>query len=122
MQPLRPAQQPDHRGPGAVRVVAVTVPAVPALFVPTLAPPPRRVGAALSGMATVDSRGRLAEQAVMRGLGWSAGTPIDVRVWGGLVLVAAGTGAGNVVTAAIEHRVGVRGLSPEPTVGGRRYE
>ena len=77
---------------------------------------PSRVGGVLYGMATMDSRGRLAEQAVLRGLGWSPGTPTEVRVSGGLVFVAAGTGAGSAVTshghlrlpAIVRHCLGLR--------------
>jgi hypothetical protein len=64
----------------------------------------------------MDSRGRLAEQAVVRGLGWSPGTPTEIRVSGGLVLVAAGIEQGSAVTgdghlrvaATVRHRVGLR--------------
>jgi bifunctional DNA-binding transcriptional regulator/antitoxin component of YhaV-PrlF toxin-antitoxin module len=67
-------------------------------------------------MATMDSRGRLAEQAVVRGLGWLPGTPTEVRVSGGLVLVAAGTNEVSAVSrhghlrlpATVRHRVGLR--------------
>jgi hypothetical protein len=41
------------------------------------------------GVAAVDSRGRIADHHVMAALGWMAGTRLDVRESGGLILVRA---------------------------------
>jgi bifunctional DNA-binding transcriptional regulator/antitoxin component of YhaV-PrlF toxin-antitoxin module len=44
---------------------------------------------AVCGVATIDCNGRLAEHTVMTALGWTAGSRLDIRVVGGLVLVQA---------------------------------
>ena len=44
---------------------------------------------AVCGVATIDSSGRIAEHTVFALLGWTAGTRLDIRVCGGLVLVHA---------------------------------
>lgn len=41
------------------------------------------------GMAAIDCNGRLADAIVIPSLGWVAGTRLDIRVSGGLVLLAA---------------------------------
>jgi bifunctional DNA-binding transcriptional regulator/antitoxin component of YhaV-PrlF toxin-antitoxin module len=38
----------------------------------------------------VDDRGRIADYAIVRALGWRAGTRLDIRVIGGLIVVTAG--------------------------------
>src|SRR5882757_611003 len=42
------------------------------------------------GLAAVDARGRVADHAVMRALGWRAGTPLNIQVICGLIVVKAG--------------------------------
>jgi hypothetical protein len=64
----------------------------------------------------VDCRGRIADHAVLRALGWTPGAPIDVRTSSGLVILTAGTGDAGTVTrqghlrlpAIVRHRVGLR--------------
>jgi hypothetical protein len=41
------------------------------------------------GLATIDCHGRVADTTVIRALGWAAGTRLDLRECGGLVLVTA---------------------------------
>jgi hypothetical protein len=41
------------------------------------------------GLAAVDGRGRVADHHVMTALGWVAGTRLDIRESGGLILVRA---------------------------------
>jgi hypothetical protein len=48
-----------------------------------------RLRSTVYGLATVDDRGRVADHAVVRALGWGSGTRLDVRESGGLVLVRA---------------------------------
>jgi hypothetical protein len=48
-----------------------------------------RLRSTVYGLATVDDRGRVADQAVVRVLGWGSGTRLDVHESGGLVLVRA---------------------------------
>lgn len=100
-----PGSVPGHRAPTLRR-------GLPLASVPSPRPP----GAAVYGMAAMDCRGRIADQAVLRALGWPPGTPTDVRTSGGIVIVAAGAGdAGTVTThghlrlpAAIRHRLGLQ--------------
>jgi bifunctional DNA-binding transcriptional regulator/antitoxin component of YhaV-PrlF toxin-antitoxin module len=40
-------------------------------------------------IASVDSRGRIAEQSVVRALGWSAGQRLEIRVASGVIVVRA---------------------------------
>jgi hypothetical protein len=46
-------------------------------------------GGVVYGMAAVDTRGRIADHQVMAVLGWSAGTRLDIREGGGLIVVRA---------------------------------
>ncbi|WP_238005814.1 hypothetical protein KZZ52_41375 [Dactylosporangium sp. AC04546] len=41
------------------------------------------------GFATIDSHGRVADRALMRQLGWAAGTRLHIREQSGLLLIAA---------------------------------
>jgi hypothetical protein len=50
------------------------------------------------GLAAVDDRGRIADHAIVRALGWHAGTRLDIRVIGGLIVVTAGDGGASSVT------------------------
>jgi hypothetical protein len=42
------------------------------------------------GLAAVDDRGRIADHAIVKMLGWRADTRLDIRVIGGLIVVATG--------------------------------
>jgi len=57
-----------------------------------------RTRSTVYGLAAVDDRGRLADHTVVRTLGWPAGTRLDVRVAGGLILVTAGDHGVSTVT------------------------
>jgi hypothetical protein len=48
-----------------------------------------RARSTVYGLATVDCRGRVADHTVLRALGWVAGTRLDMRESGGLILVTA---------------------------------
>ena len=48
-----------------------------------------RAGCAVYGLARLDDRGRVADQVVMGALGWRAGTRLEMRECGGLVVVTA---------------------------------
>lgn len=52
------------------------------------------------GLATLDSRGRVADRVVVRALGWRPGTCLDVAVVDGLVVVSARLSGGSCVSAA----------------------
>jgi hypothetical protein len=56
-------------------------------------PVPRLAGAraqsTVYGLATIDCHGRVADNTIIRALGWAPGTRLDVREGGGLVLVTA---------------------------------
>jgi hypothetical protein len=82
------------------------------------------------GLAAVDARGRVADHAVMRALGWRAGTPLNIKVICGLIVVTAGddgqvgvTNQGDVrLPAAVRYACGIeRGdrvlLAAEPAEG-----
>lgn len=82
---------------GAV-IDPVTFPATPArgrrspmaasnrpLPLPTVPTP--RTGAAVYGLAAVDSRGRVADRAVFGALGWVAGTALAIRVTHGTLVI-----------------------------------
>jgi hypothetical protein len=51
--------------------------------------PPVTRNATVCGAATMDCNGRIVEAAVVRALEWAPGTRLDMRVHGGLVLIAA---------------------------------
>lgn len=82
-------------------------------------PVPRLAGTRLRstvyGLAAVDDRGRVADHAVVRALGWRSGTRLDVHESGGLVLVRADrqgvfsvTGQGYVrLPATVRHWCGL---------------
>jgi hypothetical protein len=55
------------------------------LPLPTVPTP--RAGAAVYGMAAVDSRGRVADRAVFAALGWVAGTPLAISVTDGTLVI-----------------------------------
>ncbi len=65
----------------------------------------------------MDCRGRLADRAALRALGWQAGTRLDIRAIGGLLVIHADplgrsrvTGAGHLrLPAPVRHRYGLRG-------------
>jgi hypothetical protein len=82
-------------------------------------PVPRLAGTRLRstvyGLAAMDDRGRVADGAIVRALGWVPGTRLDVHESGGLVLVRADrqgvfslTGQGNVrLPATVRHWCGL---------------
>jgi hypothetical protein len=47
----------------------------------------QRTGTTVYGLSALDDRGRLADRAVMRALGWSAGLRLDIRDARGLLVV-----------------------------------
>ncbi|MEV0330545.1 hypothetical protein AB0H63_29430 [Micromonospora echinospora] len=49
----------------------------------------RRVAGTVYGLATLDSRGRVADRTAMRALGWTPGRRLDIREHAGLIIVAA---------------------------------
>lgn len=61
------------------------------LLVPDLTRP--RAGSAVYGLAILDSNGRIADNNLLRALGWDTSTRLDIREQGGLLLVTA-TGQG----------------------------
>jgi hypothetical protein len=78
----------------------------------------------------VDDRGRLADRAVWRALGWTPGTRLQIRLSGGLVVVVADPGGAFAVTrqghvrlpATIRHWCGLAAvdrllLAAEPALG-----
>jgi hypothetical protein len=95
---------------------------------PALSRPRER--STLYGLATLDDRGRVADQLVTRALGWARGTPLDIRAVGGLVLVRADrdglfavTSRGYVrLAAVVRHRCHLAAgdrvlLAADPTQG-----
>ena len=89
----------------SVTVIAPVVPSAPALGssspdMPATAvraqrrPPlarlvPSRDRTTVYGFAAVDERGRIADQHVVRALGWTPGTRLDIQETNGLILIAA---------------------------------
>jgi hypothetical protein len=82
------------------------------------------------GLSAVDDRGRLADRAVWRALGWTPGTRLQIRVAGGLVVVDADPGGAFAVTrqghvrlpATVRHWCGLAGgdrllLAADPALG-----
>lgn len=57
------------------------------LLVPDLTRP--RVGSAVYGLAIIDCNGRVADNHLLRALGWGTSTRLDIREQGGLLLVTA---------------------------------
>jgi hypothetical protein len=55
------------------------------LPLPTVPTP--RTSAAVYGLATVDCRGRVANQTVLHALGWAPGTPLDIHETHGLLTI-----------------------------------
>jgi hypothetical protein len=49
----------------------------------------QRTRSALYGLASLDHNGRIADNNLLRALGWDAATRLDIREQGGLLLVAA---------------------------------
>jgi hypothetical protein len=49
--------------------------------------PKPRTNAKVYGLAALDCRGRIADQAVLRALGWSPGTRLDIREIRGLLVI-----------------------------------
>ncbi|WP_239088130.1 hypothetical protein [Planosporangium mesophilum] len=79
--PIAPAAGSHHPStPGNVR---------PSLPLPRLADTRIRTRATVYGLATLDCHGRASDLTVIRALGWAAGTRLNVRERGGLVLVTA---------------------------------
>ncbi|HEU4422753.1 MAG TPA: AbrB/MazE/SpoVT family DNA-binding domain-containing protein [Pilimelia sp.] len=72
---------------------------------------PLRARSTVYGLATIDCNGRLADTTVVRALGWTPGTRLDIHEAAGLVLVAADrqgvfrlTGQGHVrLPATVRH-------------------
>src|SRR3954451_22834034 len=48
---------------------------------------PKRAGAAVYGLSTLDAGGRVADRTIMTALGWVAGDRLDIRVSGGLIAI-----------------------------------
>ncbi|SCL19879.1 hypothetical protein GA0074692_0726 [Micromonospora pallida] len=49
----------------------------------------RRAASTVYGLATLDSRGRVADRTAMGALGWAPGRRLDIREHAGLIIVAA---------------------------------
>ncbi len=58
----------------------------PLPLAPLVAP---RARSTVYGLAAVDDRGRVADHEIVRALCWRAGTRLDIRVVGGVIVVAA---------------------------------
>ena len=54
---------------------------------PLAALPPRREGCGVYGLASVDARGRIADQQVLNALGWRPGHRLDIRAMADLLVV-----------------------------------
>ncbi len=78
----------------------------------------RRASPTVYGLAAIDDRGRLADRAVMRALGWSAGLRLDIRETRGLLAIRPQdhgelqvTGQGHLrLPALLRHRCGQSGF------------
>jgi hypothetical protein len=97
---------------------ALGVPGGPSLLRRSLPLPsliPRRTSATVYGMSALDDRGRLADRAVMRALGWSAGVRLAIGETRGLLVVHADSGGTCQITrqghlrvpAPLRHRCGL---------------
>ena len=63
--------------------------ATPTVHVPNVAGGWPRARSTVYGLAAVDDRGRVADNVIVRVLCWRAGTRLDIRVVGGVIVVAA---------------------------------
>jgi hypothetical protein len=110
ISPVVPHAVPPGRPGGHPAAPASSRPALPVV---RLASP--RARSTVYGLAAIDDRGRVAEAMVIRALGWAAGTRLDVRETGGLVLVRADrhgvfsvTGRGHLrLPATVRHWCGL---------------
>ncbi len=98
ISPVVPPPPAAHRGGRPVRAAA---PARGPLPLPRLAAV--RTSATVYGLAVLDCRGRVADRAVLGALGWRAGTRLEIRTTGGLLVINADprgrfgvTGAGHL--------------------------
>lgn len=57
------------------------------LPVPALADPPPEAGPTVYALSAVDQSGRVADRSVVRALGWSPGTRLDIREHDGLITI-----------------------------------
>lgn len=90
IDPVVPAVDPArYRDQSALRDSG-TIPPRRGLPLPDL--PARRTAAFVYGMAAVDCRGRIADQTVLRALGWSPGTRVDIRQARGVLMTRAEAG------------------------------
>jgi hypothetical protein len=109
---IAPVVLPPGTGPTAARHGVVSLVREP-LPLPDL--PPQHTSALVYGASAVDDRGRVADRAVLRALGWPAGHRLDFRESAGTLTVVpdpAGshqvTGQGHLrIPAALRHRCGL---------------
>jgi hypothetical protein len=77
--------------------------------------PAGRTSTVVYGVSAIDDRGRVADQVVMRALGWSAGLLLDIRESAGVLTVATDPDGSHQVTnqghfrlpAALRHKCGL---------------
>lgn len=100
---IRPVDQ-RHTGPVVARR------ALPVAVVPT-----RRSDTIVYGMATLDSRGRVADHHILTSLNWSPGTRLDIHEMHGVLIISAiPAGVFTInkhghlhIPAAVRHRCGL---------------
>jgi len=123
ISPVVPPPPAARRGGRQVRAAAPTRGPLPLAQHPAA-----RTSATVYGLAILDCRGRLADRAVLRALGWQAGTRLEIRATGGMLVIHADplgrsrvTAAGHLrLPAPIRNRCGLSGgdrvlLAADPT-------